>query len=246
MEVDAHDVLIEVDGPGVHPETVDTMLLLRLAEAYFRLLTKVSEAKKVGVSLVGLRIEDKCAAVVSRANNAYAARLVVDFATQIVSGEEVAPYGTEVAATDFRTWLRSLPEGMTAKARAGDWERPLQLREDRLRQFAWEDVELRVHVLAVGGVRPRAHFESDSEAKTFRLDVTEEEAQRLGKLLYQTVDIGARIVRDHNGDITDGNVVEVHALSDADASASWRSWFRRAGREWSGVSNVLEELGRDD
>lgn len=115
-----------------------------------------------------------------------------------------------------------------------------------LRQFGWEDTELRARVVSVGGVRPRAQFESDSEAKPFRLDVSEEDAQTLGKLLYQVVDIEARVVRDHNGDVDDGLVVAVHSISDEDARVAWRSWFKRAGARWAGVTNVLEELGRDD
>lgn len=247
MEFADEDVLIELDGPGVHPETVDTLMLLRLAEAYFRLLTKVSEAKKVGVSFAGLRIEDKCAAAVSRSSSAVAARLLTESAVRIVDGTELAPYGTEMAANDVRASLRGLPAGFEAKARAGSWERSLRLASERLQQFAWEEVEFRARVLAVGGVRPRAQFESDAEPEaSFRLDVSEADAMELGKMLYGLVDIEARIVRDHKGEIEDGTVLAVHCLSDEDPKEAWRTWFARAGRHWSGVDDVLKELGRDD
>jgi hypothetical protein len=246
VEIAEDDVLIELDGPNVHPDTVDTQVLLRLAEAYFRLLGKVSEAKKIGVTLVGLSVVDKCAAVMSRSSNGAGARLLTDYAIQIVDGSELAPYGTEMAANDVRASLRGLPAGYQAKARAGSWERPLRLADERLRQFGWEEVELRVRVVKVGGVRPRAHFDSDSEAAPFVLSLSEDDAMELGKRLYQTVDIEARLVRDHSGEIEDGEVIAVHLLSDEDPKEAWRSWFRRAGRRWGGVTDVLKELGRDD
>src|SRR5260221_3925629 len=56
-------LMFELDGPGVTPESVDSLLLLRLADAWFKLVAKASEAGNIGLSFRGLRIRDKCVAV---------------------------------------------------------------------------------------------------------------------------------------------------------------------------------------
>lgn len=54
---------LEIDGPGVKPETLDPLVTLELARAYFRLLRRVAEEREVSLELTGLAIEDKSVAV---------------------------------------------------------------------------------------------------------------------------------------------------------------------------------------
>lgn len=57
------DVFVEIDGPDVSPGTIDAVVALELASAYFALLRHSAEANGEALRLEGIRVIDKCAAV---------------------------------------------------------------------------------------------------------------------------------------------------------------------------------------
>jgi hypothetical protein len=239
-------VLVELDGPGVSPKNVDAVTLLRLAEAYFVLLTKLADAKGKGLSLTGLAVLDKCVALESKSSDAYVARFFGEMAVRIVSGKEVPPFGLEGVLNDVRTALRSLPATHVAKVRAGGARaRRLRLPKDaELGSYAWETLALRSTVVRVGGRDPRAQFLSASEATSFTLSVTTEEARSLGAKLYLPLELEARVLRDEEGRISQGAVVRFTVLDDRDPADAWREWFADIASDWAEVDDVNAELGR--
>jgi len=239
------ELLVELDGPGVSPETVDTLALLRLAETYFRLVGKVAEASSMSLSFRGLRVRDKCAAVRATPNNPELAQLVSVRALRIISGEESAPRGTEILTSNIRSCLRSLPTGHVARARWGKRPHPLVAPPLPTEEHPWETVELRAIPVRVGGAEPGARLRSASEGHEFTVTATTEQARRLGAVLYSEVDVELEVCRDFEGRIEAGRVVEVHAVSEDEPAAAWRQWFHANASEWDEIEDVGAELGRD-
>jgi hypothetical protein len=244
--VTSKEFLLELDGPGVAPGNVDTLLLLRLAEASFRLAIKLSEAGKTGLSFQGLRVLDKCVAIAAVPNNLRAAKLAGTTAIQIVSGSASIPRGCEDIVDDVRVNLRRLPPAHTAKLIAGGWSRRMVAPEIPSADRPWERTELRVRPIRVGGagIAPRATLTSDSEPMPFLLDATRDQARRLGAVLYKEIDVVLDVCRDIDGRISQGKVVDVQELGDDEPVTAWREWFAANGEEWNEVENVLEGLGR--
>lgn len=216
------DVLVEIDGPDVHPGTIDAVVALELASAYFALLRHSAEASGEALRLEGVRVIDKCAAL------AVDARIegqpdpgAPDEATRIVSllGEldgyargEPAPSGGEQYAKRLRTARNGLPHGYSAKVIAGPWkaprwERPLETTEPEGLDVD-ETVDLRVRVIGVGGDKPRVRFASDSEPAPFALAVKREVAKELGRHLYDESDVTAIVRRGPDGQIRTGRLFE--------------------------------------
>jgi hypothetical protein len=239
------ELLVELDGPGVSPDTVDTLALLTLAETYFRLIGKVAEASNMSLTFQGLRVLDKCVAVSATPNNQELAQLVSVRALRIISGEESPPRGTEVLTSNLRSCLRSLPTGHVARTRWGKRSHPLVAPPLPSQEHPWETVELRVIPIRVGGADPGARLRSASEGHEFTVSATAEHARRLGAMLYSEVDVELEVCRDFEGRIERGRVVEVHAVSDAEPATAWRQWFRANAPEWDEVDDVGAELGRD-
>jgi hypothetical protein len=240
------EFLLELDGPGVAPENVDTLLLLRLAEASFRLAIKVSETGKTGLSFQGLRVLDKCVAIAAVPNNFRAAKLAGTTAIQIVSGAIGIPRGCEDVVDDVRAHLRRLPSAHKAKLIAGGWSRRMVAPEVPSADHPWERTELRARPIRVGGAgaAPRTMLTSDSEPGSFLLDATRDQARKLGAVLYKEVDVVLDVCRDIDGRISQGRIVEVHELGDDEPVTVWRDWFATNGEGWNEVENVLEGLER--
>jgi hypothetical protein len=239
------ELLVELDGPGVSPETVDTLALLRLAETYFRLIGKVAEASSMSLSFRGLRVVDKCVAVSATPNNQGLAQLVSTRTLRIVSGEEGPPRGTEVLTSSLRSCLRSLPTGHVARTRWGKRSHPLVAPPLPTEEHPWETIELRVIPVRVGGAEPGARLRSASEGHEFTVSASAEDARKLGAMLYSEVDVELEVCRDFEGRIELGRLMEVHAVSEAEPASAWRQWFKANASEWDEVDDVGAELGRD-
>jgi hypothetical protein len=242
----AKDVYFELDGPDVSPETVDTVLLLRLAVQYFHLMTKASEAMRLGVTLRGVKVLDKCVAIQAITNDAKGAAFAAKTVGAWIAGDEEPSRGAETVTEALRYDLRKLPDGFHARARAASWKGELKIRRDDITARPWEQLELRATPLRVGGEDPVVKFRAQSEVADFILRATHTQARVLGGHLYEEIDIEAEVLRDPDGSISAGRVLAVFSLGDESASSAWRTWFERnEGQAWKGIDNVLVELGRD-
>lgn len=241
-------VQVELDGPGVAPETVDAIALLRVAESYLWLVSRLGHIHDAPVTLTGIAIIDKCAAVQTWPTDMTRAVLFCQEAARVISGQEEAPHGAEKAAADAREALRGLPKTMKARVLAGKFVGSLVApEEEALREHPWEQTQLRATLVRTGGKKPVAQFRSVDDGAFFTLDLPSEEAAReLGQHLYKDVDLEALIVRDHQGGIEKGELIDLHVLSDAEPGDAWRTWFQKNAGEWAEVEDVLGELGRDD
>lgn len=241
-------VQVELDGPGVASTSVDAIALLRVAESYLWLVTRLGHIHNAPVTLTGIAIIDKCAAVQTWPTDMTRAVLFCQEAARVISGEEEAPHGAEKDAAAAREALRGLPKTMKARVLAGTFVGALVAPdEEALRDHPWEQTQLRATLVRTGGKKPVAQFRSIDDGAFFTLDLRSEEAAReLGQHLYKDVDLEALIVRDHQGGIEKGELVELHVLSDAEPGDAWRTWFQKNAGEWAAVEDVLGELGRDD
>jgi hypothetical protein len=240
-------VLFELDGPNVHPDNVDTMLLLRLATQYFHLIGRASETKRLGLVLRGIEVVDKCVAIRAIANDpkgsTFAAKLVEDW----LAGDEEPPRGAETLTSSLRYELRRMPTGYLARAHVAKWKRDIRVPQEEVTSRPWEQVELRAIPLRVGGEEPVVKFRAESETADFILQVSPAQARILGGHLYEEIDIEVDILRDPDMSISAGKVLEVFPLDKDEPAGAWRTWFEQnEGRAWLNVDDVLAGLGRAD
>jgi hypothetical protein len=229
---------------GATPETVDTNMALRLASAYFDHLRRVSDAKTLDLSFQGLTVRKKCVRIEAMPNSLSVARAAAERTARIVRLAEPVPVGLEQATERLRHELRSLPASLRAKTVAGKWQRALRAPEPDAMPGPWEITELRITVVRVGGSEPTLTCASGSEVGSFTLRVSQDQARRLGAMLYSEVDVEAEIHRDESGHISWGRVMTIHELDSSPPSEAWRRWFASAASGWDDVEDIEAELGR--
>lgn len=241
-------VQVELDGPGISPESVDALQLLRVAESYLALVAKLGHVHDAPVTLTGVQIVDKCVAVRTYPTDMMRAVVFCKQATRVIAGAEEAPRGTERFAAAAREALRELPKTTKARVLAGKFAVPLVAPpQEDLRDHPWEQTQLRATLLRTGGARPVAQFRSLDDGGLFSLELqSEAKARELGQHLYKEVELEALVSRGLEGGIERGELIDLHELSDAPPVETWRAWFEQNAPEWKDVADVLGELGRDD
>jgi hypothetical protein len=243
------ELLFELDGPNVGPETVDSVALLRLADVWFRLTMKVAETAKLGLTLRGIRVVNKCVAIAVTPSNGRAASLATKRTLRVVKGEDDPMKGAESLVAELRAGLRGLPPDVKANVRLGKVLHAVRPPKLPVAETPWEQTELRVRPIRVGKrgeheERQSVELASDSEIGTFTLDASLDDARRLGAMLRRDVDVEVEVCRDIDGYIDRGRVLKVILLEGNDDAEAWRSWFATNAGEWENVENVREELGR--
>jgi hypothetical protein len=234
----------ELEGKGLTPDTVDTLALLRLADIWFQLAVKMAEASQRRLEFHGLHVEEKCVAVRVTPSDYTVADQASERAQRVVSGREDPPYGTDMLARDMRRALRELPTEYTAGYRLKNKVHKLVVVPVPTADRPWERTELRVCPIRVGGMDPTALLASPSEPAPFTVKTSVECARVLGSVLQDEIDVVLDVVRDVDGQITDGRIVEVLPLEPGDAAPAWREWFAENASDWNDVENVLGELDR--
>lgn len=238
------ELMLALDGPGINPETVDSLVLLQLAEAWFRLSLKIAEASKIGLSFTGLSVVRKCAAVVAHVSDVGSARTVTARAVRVVAGAEPVPEGAGEASDRFGRAFRALPATHSVRVRVGaKWlplKRPPPVFES---DTPWEIVEMRATPIRVGGKDPRAQFVCDGESDAFTLSVSIEDARVLGANLQRPIDVTTQVCRHTDGRIERGRVIDVTPLENVDPIVAWRTWFADDAVAWDDVSDIGVELG---
>ncbi|GEM_PF-2476206 len=240
---------LEIDGPGVKPETLDPLATLELGRAYFRLLQRIAEEQEVSLELTGLTVEDKCAALSVTPGNFKLAHQTALRADRIVSGGELSSHRLEVAAEDFRAAVRALPVEQSVAVLVGKQRMPVA-REPAAKVAPRRSItRLRAMVVTVGaGHQPFARLSSKSELRAFSVKVKDvPTVQLLARHLCEVLDVDVAVDRDAEGLIVRGELLEFTPVSESKNLDEWRAWFASAGgADWSGVEDVEAALGRDD
>lgn len=240
--------MLEIDGPGVTPATIETVSALELVGAYIHLLRRVGQEQGTEIHFTGLEIKDKCAALAMSVDVplTYVRRAVIDANEYIEDRESLAPQGVDTLTNRVRHSLRNLPENQRAKIIVGKWKRVIRENPDApVEPSAEETTSLRGRILRVGGLRPVVRLRSPSETADFSLRLRSEEvARRLAQYLYTEIDFVARIYRDEEGAIESGELEEFWPIDAGDPVDEWRAWFSQNAKPWNDVSDIEEEIRR--
>jgi hypothetical protein len=237
-------ILLEIDGPDVHPESVDARSALAVAHRYVDLISSLADADAADLIFTGLKIIDKCVAFAFHTNEPDLARREAKRAYRCATGAESPPTGAVVATREMKEALRRLPTTQVVRVIAGDFRKDLRLKDTAPAPGAEAQVSLRATPLRAGGHRPAVRFESKSEERPFTLDVTKEHARNVGRFLYTEIDIVALVRRDEEGFIEAGTLVSFEPVTDDDATSAWRDWYAHNASGWDAIGDVESELGR--
>jgi hypothetical protein len=148
---------------------------------------------------------------------------------------------------DLRAQLRALPSTMSASFTIGSWTRvikPPVLPEGD--SGPWQRTSLRVQPVTIGGTgpQPTARLVSTSETFPFVVQVSADDARKLGASLYREIDVELEMCRAADGRIESGRVTKVIPLADVDPVETWRAWFAENAGDWEKADDVGKELGR--
>lgn len=219
-------LMVEIDGPGVHPNTVDGASALELAASFVGLVRKLAADRDQTLVFSGVEILDKCMAVAVHVDQRVVARELSQEALRLVRAPTDAPRGTAQYIERVRTAIRHLPEGQKARVIVAQWGDSIEMETTVSTSPPWGRLSQRVKLLRIGGTRPLARIQSRYESDDFSLAVTVDQARDLAVHLYQSIDIEARVARDAEGVIERGELVAWHPISTQDANTAWRDWFR--------------------
>lgn len=161
-------LLFELDGAGVHLESVEATLLLELASAFFSLV-KLNGDQFGGEEFLlrGLRAIEKCAAMGCVPSDREVARLAAARSASQIAGGSVIPYGGVDFAKRARRAAQRLEPGQTMKARLGSWSHAVTLAPELGSKPLDERTTLRARLLKIGGTGLSARFTTRIE-KDFR------------------------------------------------------------------------------
>lgn len=239
--------MLEVDGPDLHPTTIDTHAAIALADAFVHLLDKAAEAYGASLGLRGFQVIDKCHCTVIKTSDPKAARTIVEHVETIIGGGRVPPVkGLAPAANKLRTVLRKFGPGHSFKLSLGEWERVLDPQDSPQDLMPESVTTLRARLVRIGVSPDRAKFEAGSELDPFTLSITRDQALAWSRFLGQDVDIEVSIKRGPLDNIEDGYVLNLYPMDNNASPDAWLEWLTSNGRHWDDVEDHLKELGRHD
>ena len=232
MDLAPNDMLIEIDGPGIEPATVDGRLLVLMAAAYIKLVDRCADALDGELTYTNPRVINKCAAYAWTVNDPPLAWRANRAARQCLSGVGVnLSHGMRADAEEVRSLVHQLGSNSRALARVGG--RKIRIVDDTpaaVEGMPWEETTLWARVLMVGG-RKRDHvlLQGDSEPDPFSLDVDTDTAKLLGPHLKSDIIATVEIARDADGRIEAGKLLsfELPDVPEGKDLEAWRDWFER-------------------
>jgi hypothetical protein len=237
-------ILLEIDGPDVHPDKVDVRAALAVAHRYIDLVSALADEDATDLQFTGLQVIDKCVAFAFQSNEPDLARREAKRAHRCVTGVEAVPAGAVVATRELKSALRRLPSSNVVRLKAGAFHQEVKLSATPPASSAEAQVSLRAMPVRVGGTTPAVRFESRSEDRPFTLEVSRELARQVGRFLYSEIDISALVRREEEGLIEGGRLLGFEPVTDDDATAAWRDWYTHNASAWDKVKDVEGELGR--
>ena len=240
------DFLLELNGPGVAPASVDSAKLLAFASAYLDLLVRMASEEEDPISFHGLHVIDKCVAIQVRPDDIDYARLLASASASYLSGDR-SPRGLGVNVARVQESLRAFPKDYKAKVIVGPWVQDLFIPETKPLSDLPAAVEtMRASIQRIGGADPRVRFKGMLDRYPFSIDISQAEAIALAPHLYKDVEIVIRVTRTAEGRVSFCELVEFNPISDQDSGAAWRDWFRPHAKHWDDLRDISEALGRRD
>jgi hypothetical protein len=240
------DLLLELDGPDVHPGTVDSAKLLAFASAYLDLLARMASEEEAPIAFRGLSIIDKCVAIQVRPDDVDYARILAGGSASYLSGDR-SPRGLGANVARVQESIRAFPKDYRAKVVVGTWTQDLFIPETKPSSDLPAAIEaMRATVQRIGGADPRVRFKGILDRYPFSVDVSQAEAIALAPYLYKDVEIVVRVIRTAEGRISFCQLMEFHPVSQQDSGEAWREWFRPHAEHWDEVKDIEEALGRRD
>lgn len=226
------EILVEVAGPGVKPETVAARELLELASAYLDALVRVArDETDEELSVTGLYIVQKCAAVKVFTDKPSLAFESGEAIRSYLTGRQEPGKGVGSSIARLKRAVAGLPPTYTSAARfheAGR-EHVLQLVVDRPAVVLppRERIELRATPIRAGGVKPLARFDARLEPKPFTLVASRgrDMIREVGAALWKPCDIVAAVARDVEGGIESGQLLEF-SVAEPRSAEVWERWYR--------------------
>jgi hypothetical protein len=240
-------VKLEIDGPGITPQTVDAVAAIEIARAYFHLLIKFAAEHDEKLVFKGLGVEDKCVALTSSPSNPSVAEYGA-FEVQRMLEKGLRPSKKlEGSYNALREALLLLPKDQRANALVSG--KKLRLTAQPVEEFHSHvsATKLRVRVVGIEGInRFRARFVSESEDRAFYLDVSESQAMDLAKSFQQEVEATVRLRRDSLGSIAGGELIEAKTIGPrGQAVEAWREWLAENAGDWEDVDDIEQALGEE-
>ena len=222
--IKANEFAIAIDGIGVTPENVDTVLLLRIASEYMRTMLHVADDEGIDVSFRGLRIEKGSACVVATASDAAGAKEAFQRTNEILRSDKPPSYFTPLlvsidllSASSFSLYVAN-----------DNWSEAIQPKQKQEPYTVEETV--RVLVIRAGGVAPAIRVENVLfPERKFTIKTTREEAIELSKFLYRQIEV--RIIARSDGDnYSDAQLIEYDEVDDtSNAREAWTKWYESTG-----------------
>jgi hypothetical protein len=241
------DLRLEIDGPGVHPETLDPLATLELGAAYLKLLKKIAEEARVDLEFKGLTVQDKCAALQFTPDNPARAEAVAVEAFELLEGGRLTPHVLESVLSGFRSAVNNLPSQQSVTVLVRSRKLPVRPAPVAKPEKRVSSTKLRAVVLQVGGKNPTVRFVSKSEGeRPFTVSADKEQARELGALLFELVDAEVQLERNPDGVIAKGRLLKFTPVSAEKNLQAWTDWYKAAASEWDDVEDIEEELGRND
>jgi len=240
---DASQIALEINGPGVSVETIDAPALLNLAASFFALVQGNAKDVQKDISLHGISITNKCVQIAAKSNSPTAAQFFAQQAHLQISGELPAPRGLANLVRQAQSAIRNAPPVWSITYKAGSWSALVRLATRKPKPMR-ELISLRAFVNDVAGApHPHVRMESRMEARYFSLVTTQEQAKRLGKFLLSEVEIQASVLRDADGNIETGLLIDFEPLdAGIDTITEWQKWYQTTASEWNDVENIEAEL----
>src|SRR5258708_3070047 len=240
------DFKLELDGPGVHPDTVDSAKLLALAAAYFEFLHKMASDDEMPIAFHGLALQDTFAPPRLKPDDPGYAKQLAASSASYLSGLQ-APRGLGSLVGKVLDTLRAFPREYRAKVILGPRQQDLAIPETlQPSAFPVALETMRATVQRVGGAEPKVRLKGIFDLYSFSIDVTREQAKALAEHLYREVDIAIRVTRTGDGRVAFCELREFRPVSDEDPTKALQEWFRPHAEHWDNVSDIAEALGRRD
>ncbi len=237
---------LELDGPEASPTEVDSRALFELGAAFLAALEEIAKARGKHLEHRGVVVVDKCIELQVQSNDLKEAWATCLELNRISIGAAPTPPRTK---THVHRWQKVLRDQERAKravrVHAGTSSFQLKVKKQEPPDTPWAVSTLRLYVVEVGGVEPHVKVSSESESDVFELDASKADCLKLREFLYGNVDVTVRLLRDNEGAIERGEVIEVHELADRPDPSKFVEWVKKAGEHWQGV-NWKKELGRGD
>ncbi|MFT3915338.1 MAG: hypothetical protein QM704_14825 [Anaeromyxobacteraceae bacterium] len=242
------EILIEVAGPGVRPRTVAARELLALASAYLDAIAGlVRDERDHELTIQGIRIVAKCAAVMVHADRGDLAAEAGAQATRYLTNLDDAPHGVRKHLGRLAAAIGELPPQYTPSARfrtsKGEQVFKLEVVRPEVTLPAFEVVVLRAEPIKAGGNEPEARFEARGEGRfTLKAPGDWDTIRKVGASLHKPCDIVAKVRRNAEGVIEGGEILAVE-IPDADSRGAWEKWYAANARN---VSFESEQEGSDE